>query len=231
MPQLEVIATETMATKVYQQLREAIMSGSFAAGQPLSLRGVAEAVGLSTMPVRAALTRLRAEGALVDGPSRGLMVPPMTLDLLEELRDVRIALEGCVAERAAARMTNDDVAAAVQRIFDEMDAHVEADDARAYLRCNFAFHTSIYRHGASEMTLATIQNMWMRIGPFLNMVAPDVAHMRVSMQAHRQIIDALWKHDGAAAREGIAKDIRDAASDLEARLRSQEPRMRRHAQS
>lgn len=230
MPQLEVIATETMATKVYQQLREAIMSGSFTAGQPLSLRGVAEAVGLSTMPVRAALTRLRAEGALVDGPSRGLMVPPMTLDLLEELRDVRIALEGCVAERAASRMTNGDVAA-VQRIFDEMDAHVEAGDARAYLRCNFAFHTSIYRHGASEMTLATIQNMWMRIGPFLNMVAPDVAHMRVSMQAHRQIIDALWKHDGAAAHEGIAKDIRDAACDLEARLRSQEARTRRHAQS
>jgi DNA-binding GntR family transcriptional regulator len=127
-------------------------------------------------------------------------------------------------------MTNDDVAA-VQRIFDEMDAHVEADDARAYLRCNFAFHTSIYRHGASEMTLATIQNMWMRIGPFLNMVAPDVAHMRVSMQAHRQIIDALWKHDGAAAREGIVTDIRDAARDLEAHLRAQETHARRHAQS
>jgi len=217
MPQLEVIATETMATKVYQQLREAIMSGSFAAGQPLSLRGVAEAVGLSTMPVRAALTRLRAEGALVDGPSRGLMVPPMTLDLLEELRDVRIALEGCVAERAAARMTNDDVAA-VQRIFDEMDAHVEADDARAYLRCNFAFHTSIYRHGASEMTLATIQNMWMRIGPFLNLVAPDIPHMRRSMAAHRHIVEALWKGDGEGARAGIEEDIGDAAADLQERL-------------
>jgi DNA-binding GntR family transcriptional regulator len=229
MPQLEVIASETMATKVYQQLREAIMSGRFAAGQPLSLRGVAEAVGLSTMPVRAALTRLRAEGALVDGPSRGLMVPPMTPDLLDELRDVRIALEGCVAERAAARMTQDDIAA-VQRIFDDMDAHVEADDAGAYLRCNFAFHTRIYRHGASDMTLATIQNMWMRIGPFLNMVAPDVAHMRVSMAAHRQIVDALWKHDGGAAREGIATDIHDAARDLATRLRSPDAPLRLQAQ-
>ena len=219
LPQLEVIATETMATKVYQQLREAIMSGSFAAGQPLSLRGVAEAVGLSTMPVRAALTRLRAEGALVDGPSRGLMVPPMTLELIEELRDVRVAIEGCVAARAAARMTDAHLSA-VQQIHDVMDAHAEAGDAAAYLRSNFAFHTSIYTHGASELTLATIQNMWMRIGPFLNMVAPDIAHMRRSMAAHRKIVDALWRRDGAAVRAGIAQDIGDAAEALAGRLRA-----------
>lgn len=219
MPPLEAVAHETMATKLYQQLREAIMSGRFAPGQPLSLRGVAEAVGSSTMPVRGALTRLQAEGALVDGPGRALMVPPMTLELIEELRDVRIAIEGCVAARAAARMTDAHLSA-VQQIHDVMDAHAEAGDAAAYLRSNFAFHTSIYTHGASELTLATIQNMWMRIGPFLNMVAPDIAHMRRSMAAHRKIVDALWRRDGAAVRAGIAQDIGDAAEALAERLRA-----------
>jgi DNA-binding GntR family transcriptional regulator len=101
-----------------------------------------------------------------------------------------------------------------------MDAHAEAGDAAAYLRSNFAFHTSIYTHGASELTLATIQNMWMRIGPFLNMVAPDIAHMRRSMAAHRKIVDALWRRDGAAVRAGIAQDIGDAAEALAGRLRA-----------
>lgn len=220
MPALEAVARETMAGKVYQQLREAIMSGRFAPGQPLSLRVVAEAVGSSTMPVRGALTRLQAEGALIDGPGRALMVPPMTLDLLEELRDVRIALEGCVAERAAARMTNVHLQY-VQRIYDEMDAHVEAGDVAQYLHSNFAFHTGIYTHGASEVTLATIQNLWMRIGPFLNLVAPDVPHMRRSMAAHRMIVDALWRRDGAGARAGIAQDIGEAAQDLSERLLAQ----------
>src|ERR1700735_541244 len=104
---MEAVTNETMVNKFYQQLRQAIMSGRFAPGQPLSLRGVAEAVGSSTMPVRAALTRLRAEGALIDGPGRALMVPPMTIELIEELRDVRIALEGCVAKRAASRVSRD----------------------------------------------------------------------------------------------------------------------------
>jgi len=63
-------------------------------------------------------------------------------------------------------------------------------------------HDEDYRHGASEIALAMIQNMWMRIGPFLNIVTPDIAHMRRSMDAHRQIVDALWRRDGAAARAG-----------------------------
>jgi DNA-binding GntR family transcriptional regulator len=216
-PPLETVAHETMAGQVYQQLREAIMSGRFAPGQPLSLRGVAEAVGSSTMPVRAALTRLQAEGGLIEGPGRALMIPPMTFELIEELRDVRIALEGCVTERACARMTDAHLED-LQEVFDVMDAHAEAGEARDYLRANFSFHTGIYRHGASDITLATIQNMWMRIGPFLNIVAPDIAHMRCSMDAHRKIVDALWRRDGAAARAGIAQDIGDAAENMCKRL-------------
>lgn len=220
LPPLELVQRETMADRVYAQLREAIMTGRFAPGQLLSLRGVAEAVGSSTMPVRAALTRLQAEGALIDGVGRALMVPPMTLDLLEELRDVRIALEGCVAARAASRMTRPHLDA-LQAIFDVMDARVEAGDVAGYLRSNFQFHIAIYTHGASEITLATIQNLWMRIGPFLNLVAPDIPHMRQSMDAHRKIVEALWRGDGEGARAGIAQDIGDAAADLRERLQEQ----------
>jgi DNA-binding GntR family transcriptional regulator len=218
---LELVARETMAGRVYAQLREAIMTGRFAPGQALSLRNVAESVGSSTMPVRAALTRLQAEGALIDGPGRALMVPPMTIDLLEELRDVRISLEGCVAKRAASRMSKDDVKT-IQAVFDTMDAQVEAGDVAAYLRSNFEFHSAIYTHGASDLTIATIQNLWMRIGPFLNLVAPDIPHMRTSMAAHRMIIDALWNRDGEGARAGIEADIGGAAADLQARLHSRQ---------
>ncbi|KVD70630.1 DNA-binding protein [Burkholderia sp. ABCPW 14] len=223
-PALKAIEQETMADKVYRQLRQALMSGRFAPGQALSLRSVAEAVGSSTMPVRAALTRLRAERALVDGPNRALVVPPMTVEMLGELRDVRIALEGCVAERAATRMTDAQIAE-VRRICETMNAHVEAGRSRAYLQSNFAFHSAIYAHGASESTLAIIQNLWMRIGPFLNMVALDVPHMRRSMDAHRAIVAALERRDGAGVRAGIALDIGGAAHDLAATLAAERERL------
>lgn len=220
-PALKAIESETMADKVYQQLREALMSGRFAPGQALSLRSVAEAVGSSTMPVRAALTRLRAERALVDGPNRALVVPPMTLDMLNELRDVRIALEGCIAERACTRMTDAQIAA-VRKTCQTMQAQVEAGRSRAYLQSNFAFHSAIYAHGASESTLAIVENLWMRVGPFLNMVALDIPHMQRSMDAHRAIVDALERRDGAGARAGIALDIGGAAHDLAETLRAEQ---------
>jgi DNA-binding GntR family transcriptional regulator len=61
----------------------------------------------------------------------------------------------------------------------------------------------------------------MRIGPFLNLVTPDVAHMRRSMVAHKIIIDALRSRDGMLARRGIEQDIRDAAADMSERLQAQ----------
>ncbi len=137
----------------------------------------------------------------------------MTLEMLDELRDVRIALEGCVAARATARMDEAQVAE-VRALCETMHTHAEAGDTREYLRANFAFHRAIYRHGASESTLAIIENLWMRIGPFLNMVAPDIPHMRRSMVAHRAIVEAIARGDGAGAKAGIALDIDGAAHDL-----------------
>lgn len=62
----------------------------------------------------------------------------------------------------------------------------------------------------------------MRVGPFLNMVALDFPHMRRSMDAHRAIVDALERLDGAGVRAGIALDIGGAAHDLAATLRAEQ---------
>lgn len=169
------------------------------------------------MPVRNALTRLQAEGALIEGPGRALMVPPMSLDVLDELRDVRIAVEGCIAKRAASRMSERDLER-LQQAFDKMDESVEAADASGYLRGNFEFHQAIYVCGCSETMLTTIQNLWIRIGPFLNLITPDWPHIRHSMELHSQILSALRRGDGDAARLGIERDLGDAADDLRARL-------------
>src|ERR1700691_1403514 len=92
---LEPVGRETLQDQVYLQLRQALMAGSFRPGQALTLRSVAEALGVSQMPVRGALERLQAEGALVAQFSRRtLNVPELRLAELAELRDIRVELEG-----------------------------------------------------------------------------------------------------------------------------------------
>jgi DNA-binding GntR family transcriptional regulator len=71
----------------------------------------------------------------------------------------------------------------------------------------------------------------MRIGPFLNLVAPDLAHIAHSMEAHRQILDALRRGDREAARAGIERDLGDAADDVKARLLAREAEVSAQAET
>src|SRR5258707_957134 len=82
----------TVAQRTYDQLRQALLNGEFLPGQSISLRSTAEALGISQMPVRQALSRLQAEGILVMHENRTLTVPKLTPALIMEKRDIRIAL-------------------------------------------------------------------------------------------------------------------------------------------
>ena len=78
---------EGMTTHEYahRRLRQAIMVGSIRPGESLTIRGIAEAMESSPTPVREALRRLSAEGALRVLDNRRIMVPRMTADRFSEL--------------------------------------------------------------------------------------------------------------------------------------------------
>src|SRR5215468_7993257 len=103
-------ADTSLRTQVYESLREALTAGRFRPGQKLTFRFVADALGVSLTPVREALRRLVAEGAFEMQPNRSVRVPPMTRAKVLELRDIRMAVEGLAAEKAAANATRPHVA-------------------------------------------------------------------------------------------------------------------------
>src|SRR5215475_1089790 len=98
-------ADTSLRKQVYDSLRAALTAGRFTPGQKLSFRFIAGALGVSLTPVREAVRRLVAEGAFEMRPNRSVRVPLMTRDRILELRDIRVALEGLAAEKAAARAT------------------------------------------------------------------------------------------------------------------------------
>ncbi|KAG1244152.1 hypothetical protein G6F65_021971 [Rhizopus arrhizus] len=69
----------TVADQIYQQTRQLLMSGAVPPGEKITLRGLAAALNTSPMPVREAVNKLVAEGALEMLPSRGLRVPKPSL--------------------------------------------------------------------------------------------------------------------------------------------------------
>src|SRR5260221_14371145 len=111
----------SLRTQVYDSLRDALATGKFVPGQKVTFRFIAGALGVSLTPVREALRRLVAEGAFEMRPNRSVRVPLMTRARVLELRDIRMAVEGLAAEKAAAVATREQVAG-LRRIAAELVA-------------------------------------------------------------------------------------------------------------
>lgn len=92
---------DTLGERIFAELSEFLISGRLHPGERLSLRKMAEQMGVSMMPVRDAVGRLANEGALVVSPNRAVLVPLMTRARLVEMTEVRLAVEGFAARRAA----------------------------------------------------------------------------------------------------------------------------------
>ncbi len=100
---------------VYDALRAAILHGELAPGTALRETALAEQFHVSRTPVREAIRRLEAEGLVRVEPRRGAVVSELALDELDEIYDIRSALETLAATRAVTRISARELAEARAR--------------------------------------------------------------------------------------------------------------------
>jgi DNA-binding GntR family transcriptional regulator len=215
------VVRNTLQDQAYNKLREALMSGLFRPGQSLTLRATAEVMGTSPMPVRDAVRRLEIEHALEPRPNRTLGVPEMTYASLLELRDVRVALEGLAAEKAAMLIEPGELAV-VDTHYRDLAAAASVGAHGAYLQANWAFHSAIYRASRSQLLVSLIEPTWMRIGPYVGLMLPDRRSLIDSLGNHLLALRALQQRDSANARKAIGQDIWESAEGLARMLRDRE---------
>ena len=101
--EIGALQRETLGERVTGELRALLVAGRLAPGEKLSLRRVAEALGVSMMPVREAVSRLAADRALEVLPGRAVRVPVLSLAQFRELTRLRLVVEGFAAEEASAQ--------------------------------------------------------------------------------------------------------------------------------
>lgn len=211
-------ATTTQQDEVYARLRQWITVGRFLPGERLKIRSVAADLGVGQMPVRAALQRLAAEGALVNVPNAGVAVPRLGVAEFDDLLQARMLLEGEAAERGAARL---DAAQrkALKALCTRMGQALARGDATDYLAANEDFHVILYQAAGSPTLWRLIDTLWLQAGPVSNQLfdTPDAA--RVLNDAHEALIKALARGDSAGVRRAVEQDIFVAGQFLRQRLR------------
>lgn len=202
--------------KVYRKLRSRVLFGELAPGQPVTIQGLVADLGAGMTPVREALRRLIAEGALAFQGNRRIIVPSLDEAAVDQLRVARLALEPELARRATTNVTEDDILH-LRRIDAHVDEAIAAGDARDYLERNHAFHSLLYSRAEAPILEDMVQGLWLRFGPSLRVIS-EVRETRALTDHHKSLIEALESEDGEAAALAIASDIQQGMSQIEAAL-------------
>jgi DNA-binding GntR family transcriptional regulator len=199
----------SLRAQVYDSLREALSSGKFKPGQKVTFRAVAGTQGVSLTPVREALRRLVAEGAFEMQPNRSVRVPSMTRARVLELRDLRMAVEGLAAEKAAHLATKVQVAKVRRVAHDILVARGRGDSVLDRMKVR-EFHFALYAIADQPALLRVIEGLWLQTGPYLNLLYPDYIASPRGPESRARIIKALQSHDATTARREIEGDVRRA---------------------
>lgn len=216
MEKMQPIVHQTLSAKVYQDLREMIISGQLQPGERLTLAGMAAALGTSAMPVRDAISKLAADNALEILPNKSVRVPVMTRSGFQELVVIRLVVEGLAIETAAGLITAKQLArlAELEQAFCR-EISLDEPDVNQIIQINKQFHFTAYAAAQMPALSSLIEGLWLRIGPVLNLDLRNGGSRRrsdlPSVKAHRALLDALRAGDGAAAKTALAMDINSAA--------------------
>jgi DNA-binding GntR family transcriptional regulator len=211
----------TLAQQVYGDLRESLISGVLSPGEKVSLRSVAEQLGVSMMPVREAVSRLVADHALEVLPNRAVRVPVVSLPQFRELTTIRIAIEGFAAQRAAGLRSAAELAS--MRRFDaafRRQCGRARPDAGAAVKANQSLHFSVYAAARLPALMSIIEGLWLRIGPVLNLDLrdrPERLRMGGAERCHADLVAAIAQGNGRGARAALVADISGAAAFIESR--------------
>ena len=203
---LDANTAQTHQDAIYAMLRQWVTVGRFKPGERLKIRDLASALGVGQMPVRAALQRLSADGALVNIPRSGVVVPTLSVPEFDDLLQVRMLLEGEAAERGSALLTAD-ARSELEQLCRRMAKALRADDPQDYLAANEEFHVLLYQAAASPVLFSLIDTLWLKAGPISNRLFDRPQTSAVLNDAHEDIVKAIRAQDHAGVRRAIERDL------------------------
>lgn len=216
---IQPIDKANIATRVYNEVREALISGAFLPDERIRIHEMADRFGTSATPVREALLRLVSERALVMEAAKSINVPPLDEARYIELRTIRLALEPLAIQLAVPHIGNKELEELIESDRQFRNAGTQQDPSERMLH-NRKFHFSIYNRCGLPTLQAIIENLWASMGPVLKgFFLHNQATSYIDPDHHAAILDALRRKDPEAAAAGIREDIQGAGPSIIAFLR------------
>ena len=210
---LQLNSYKPLRELVFEALREAIVDGTLAPGERLMEAQLAEELGVSRTPVREAIRKLELAHYVVMVPRRGAYVADISLKDVADVFEIRGALEALAAELAAERASEDEIER-MERLLVQIGQAVEAKDVAAVVELDTQFHDTLLKASRNERLYVIISQLREQIQRFRTRTLSNPARMKVAVEEHRRLVEALAARDADLARRLAAEHIESAANSL-----------------
>jgi len=178
----------SLTSLAYENLHSAILTGEFAVGEKLSVVALADRLGMSRSPLRAAVERLATEG-LVRVAADGVEVVELGDDDLFNLLVLRSVLEG-LASRLAADRVDDDLVARLTELHGRFSSAVARDDTQLARQVDLEFHQALQQHSGNSWLMEDLRRVQSRV-IVATYTTAWTARQHEAVEEHAMILQAV----------------------------------------
>ncbi len=204
----------SLGQRVYQTLRQGILSLDYRPGEILRKPEVCAALGVSRSPVADAVARLQAEGLVDVIPQAGTFVARFSMEDIREGAFLREAIEGAAIERVAARITDDQLQL-LRRNLTVQAALVADGDIPGFYAMDAAMHELLLSFTGFPKLSQVAETAWLHVNRARQLILPVPGRIAATLAEHQAILTALEARDPDAARTAIQAHLRQLLTYLE----------------
>jgi len=195
----EINDYELLSQKVYRILKARIIKGDLKPGEKLLENKIAEQLGVSRTPVREALQKIAAEGLVKMEPNLGMIVIEFSLEDLQEVLQVRRALEGLATSVAAKKISKEEITK-LEEIIEKMSICISKNDVVAYSELNGKLHNLILNICGNKRLTEICNHLNSSDHRFrIRSLRSNPERLKYSLKEHREIVEALKRKDSIQA--------------------------------
>ncbi|MBO7170492.1 MAG: GntR family transcriptional regulator [Clostridia bacterium] len=206
------LRTVSLADQVFERLESEILSGQYARGEILTEMKLCADLGVSRTPVREAIRRLEQEH-LIEYSPKGVVVIGVGEQDLEDIYDIRLALEGLAAAKAAECITEERLAE-LKEVLELQEFYVSKKDAEHIRTTDSRFHSLIYRATGSSAYDDTLALLHRKTQKFRKASVENSSRAEASVQEHRAVYEAIAAHAPAAANAAMQTHVANARKHI-----------------
>ena len=198
---------------VCENIRQAIIDGTFSPGERLMEIQLADEMGVSRTPVREAIRKLELEGFVVMIPRRGTYVADISIRDITEIYEIRTCLDVLSAGLAAERITDEELEA-LNRLLVEIGQYIAENNMEKIVEADTAFHDILYQASRNERLRSIINNLREQLTGIHGRSMSYPGRLVETMDEHRALVDSIAARDVERAQNAARVHIENAEHTL-----------------